>query len=153
MKKIFVLACAGFISMPVLAQESPTALQEAFSASIIAEDADALAALYTADADSYPPGGGVAKGTDAIAASWAGFFDGFDGFTITLDQQGEHKMSKKSHAAWGLWSMSATPAGGGEDVVWTGRFLDVSIKTKDGWRYIVDHASTNPPEPDEVATE
>lgn len=38
-------------------------------------------------------------------------------------------------AAWGLWTMSATAT------VWDGRFLDVSVKTPEGWRYIVDHAS------------
>ncbi len=151
MKRIFVAtAFAGFIAAPALAQETPAALQAAFSAGIVAEDADAVAALYTADADSYPPGGAVAKGTEAIAASWAGFFDAFDGFSISLDQQGERKMGKNDHAAWGLWTMSATPADGGDRVVWTGRFLDVSIKTKEGWRYIVDHASMTPPEPDAV---
>lgn len=149
MKKLIVAAaCAGFITAPALAQETPAALQAAFVAGIVTEDADAVAALYTADADSYPPGGAVAKGTDAIAASWAVFFDGFDGFSVSLDQQGEHKMSGKSHAAWGLWTMTATPTGGGDQVVWTGRFLDVSIKTKEGWRYIADHASMTPPEPE-----
>lgn len=149
MKRMIVAAaCAGFITAPALAQETPAALQEAFSSGIVAEDAKAVASLYTADADSYPPGGAVAKGTEAIAASWAGFFDAFDGFSISLDQQGEHKMNGKNHAAWGLWTMSATPVGGGGEVVWTGRFLDVSIKTKEGWRYIVDHASMTPPEPE-----
>lgn len=130
---------------PALAQDSPDALAEAFCAAVIAEDAAALGALYTEDAVSYGPGGGpAAMGPEAIAASWGPFFDGFDNPTCTLERAGEVK-EKKSHTAWGLWSMTATPAGGGEPVVFAGRFMDVSVKTKEGWRYRADHASSSAP--------
>lgn len=154
MNKVTLAACAAaLVSGPALAQESPKALQDAFAAAVVAEDAEALAALYTDGADSYDPSGGVQKGRAEISANWRNFFSGFDGFTASLDQQGEHAM-KRSHAAWGLWSMSATPIGGGEPVVWNGRFLDVSIKTADGWRYVVDHASMLAPPPEKApATE
>lgn len=144
MKTTFVttLALAAGVSLaPAFAQESPDALADAFVAAVVAEDASALAGLYTEDADSYDPSGSVQKGRTEIAATWQQFFDGFDGFTAALDRKGELAASKKSHAAWGLWTMSATPVGGGEPVTWNGRFLDVSVKTKDGWKYLVDHAS------------
>ena len=45
--------------------------------------------------------------------------------------------------------MSATPVGGGEPEAWMGRFTDVSEKTRDGWLYVVDHASMIAPPADE----
>jgi uncharacterized protein (TIGR02246 family) len=150
-----VFAAAALVAVPAFAHESPKALQDAFTAAIIAEDAEALANLYTEDADSYDPSGGVQKGRAEILANWKGFFDAYDGFAASLDQKGEHPASETSHAAWGLWTMSAKPAAGGDAQTWKGRFLDVSVKTKHGWRYIVDHASmlASPATTEESATE
>lgn len=139
--KYMIVAAFALAATPAFAQELPQALADAFAAAVVAEDADALAALYTEDADSYDPSGTVQKGRTEIAANWKLFFDAYDGFTASLDRKGEHALDKKSHAAWGLWAMTATPAGGGEPVTFNGRYLDVSVKTKDGWKYIVDHAS------------
>jgi uncharacterized protein (TIGR02246 family) len=138
----YALAAALALSVsPAFAQESADALADAFVAAVVAEDADALASLYTEEADSYDPSGSVQKGRAEIAATWKQFFDAYDGFSASLDRKGHHAPDKKSHAAWGLWTMSATPSGGGDAVTWNGRYLDVSVKTKDGWKYIVDHAS------------
>ncbi len=138
-------------AVPAFAQETPDALAKAFTDAVVAEDAAALAALYTDDADSYDPSGFVQKGRDEIAASWQMFFDAYDGFSASLNRKGEYAPDKKSHAAWGLWTMSATPTGGGEEVVWNGRFLDLSVRTDEGWRYRVDHASMLAPAPEEKA--
>ncbi len=139
--KQFLAAALTLCAFPALAQESPNALADAFIAAVVAEDSAALAALYTDDADSYDPSGYVQKGRDEIAGSWQLFFDAYDGFAASLTRKGEYALDKKSHAAWGLWTMSATPTGGGEEVVWNGRYLDLSIETDDGWKYRVDHAS------------
>lgn len=139
--KYTLAAALCFAAAPAFAQETPEALADAFVAAIVAEDSGALANLYTEDADSYDPSGGVQKGRAEIAANWNAFFGAYDGFTASLDRKGQHAMDKKSAAAWGLWTMSATPVGGGDKEIWNGRFLDVAVKTKDGWRYIVDHAS------------
>lgn len=149
MTRLFAAAAfAAFAAAPALAQDSPKALQEAFAAAVEAEDAEALAALYMADAVSYGPDGTTSTGRAEIAASWAPFFDNFDGFSVEIVQTGERAVGK-SHAAWGTWTMSATPVGGGEPTVWMGRFTDVSEKAADGWRYVVDHASMNAPPMDE----
>ncbi|MEZ5896987.1 MAG: DUF4440 domain-containing protein [Parvularculaceae bacterium] len=144
MKTMSLALAATLLAAPAFAQEttpgSAKALQDAFAAAIVAEDAGALAALYTPDATSYGPEGDVSVGPAAIAASWAPFFEAFNGFTVSLDQTGEMDMGD-AHAAWGLWKMSATPAGGGDATHWEGRFTDVSVATAEGWKYIVDHAS------------
>lgn len=149
--KHLIVGALVLAATPAFAQDSPEALADAFVAAIVAEDADALAALYTEDADSYDPSGTVQKGRAEIAATWNQFFNAYDGFTAALDRKGEHKLDKKSHAAWGLWTMTATPVAGGEPETFNGRFLDVSVKTKDGWRYIVDHASMLTPAPEAKA--
>jgi uncharacterized protein (TIGR02246 family) len=141
---LFAAAAAAALVAPAFAQDTPEALGDAFCAGVVAEDADALALLYTEDADSYGPDGSVAKGRTAIAASWKPFFDGYDGFTCTLDRKGISE-NKKNATAWGLWTMTATPTGGGETVVWNGRYMDISVKTKEGWRYLADHASMSAP--------
>lgn len=145
--KFALTAAITLAAAPAFAQESPTALADAFVAAVVAEDSAALAALYTDDADSYDPSGFVQKGRDEIAASWQQFFDAYDGFSASLNRKGEYGLDKKSHAAWGLWTMSATPTGGGDEVVWNGRYLDLAIKTDEGWKYRVDHASMMAPAP------
>lgn len=140
--KSMLFAAAGFAALlsPAFAQDSADALADAFCATVVAEDSAALAALYTEDADSYGPDGTVQKGREAIAASWQAFFDGYDGFTCTLDRKGEQD-NGKTHTAWGLWTLTSTPATGGEKVTMNGRYMDISVKTKEGWRYKADHAS------------
>lgn len=150
--KYAICAAIALAATPALAQESADALADAFVAAVIAEDADALAALYAEDADSYDPSGGVQKGRAEIAASWKQFFDAYDGFSASLDKKGMHAPDRKSAASWGLWTMSATAVEGGAPVTWNGRYLDVAVKTKDGWRYIVDHASMMAPAAGETTT-
>jgi hypothetical protein len=43
--------------------------------------------------------------------------------------------------------MTATPTGGGDVLTYNGRYMDVAVKTSDGWRYIADHASMSAPVP------
>ena len=143
-----VMIALGCAATPAIAQDSAKALQDAFVAAVVAEDAEALANLYTEDADSYDPSGGVQKGRLEIAAAWQSFFHSYDGFSASLMQKGEYSLSKDSHAAWGLWTMAATAPGASEETVWNGRFLDVSVSTPQGWRYIADHASMLAPAPD-----
>lgn len=126
---------------------SPEALATAFCAGVVAEDAVALAALYTEDADSYGPGGDVVKGREAIAASWSPFFDGFDDLTCELENAGSVNNGKNA-TVWGLWTMTATPAGGGDTVTMRGRYMDISVKKDGVWRYRADHASMLAPASD-----
>lgn len=134
---------ASLFALPAAAQDTPDALADAFCAAVVAEDKDALAALYTEDADSYGPDGSVVVGNAAIGESWVPFFDAFDDMTCTLNKAGLIKEGKHA-TAWGLWTITATTADG-QPVEMNGRFMDIAIKTKDGWRYRADHASMAAP--------
>ncbi|OLF77908.1 hypothetical protein AWH62_04340 [Maricaulis sp. W15] len=130
-------------SSQVMAQETPDALLQAFIAAIEAEDSQALAGLYVEDADSYTPSANHARGRAAIAADWQGFFDAFDNIELEIDAHGSAH-SGTTHAAWGLWTLSQTPAGGGESFVLTGRFMDVQTQIDGRWYYVADHSSASP---------
>lgn len=125
------------------AQETPDELLTAFIAAIEAEDSQALAALYTEDADSYSPGTPHVRGRAAIAADWQGFFDAFDAIDLDIETHGSAH-AEDIHAAWGIWTMTQTPAGGGEAFTQSGRFLDVQRQIDGRWRYLADHASVSP---------
>lgn len=136
----FAGVAAGFIALPAAAQDTPDALAAAFCAAVAAEDKAALGALYTEDADSYGPDGSVIAGRAAIAESWGSFFDAFDELSCALNEAG-HIKSRKNATVWGLWTITGTPAEGGDMVEMNGRYMDVVVKTKDGWRYRADHVS------------
>ncbi len=134
----------ALISAPAVAQDSPGALADAFVAAVEAEDSTALAALFTADAVSYSPGSHAVTGSAAIGADWQAFFDAFEIGELTLAEAG-HVGGDATASAWGTWSMTVTPDGADEAMVMTGRYMDVSTATDDGWRYMADHASVSPP--------
>ena len=125
---------------PAAAQDTPDALGEAFCAAVVAEDIETLGSLYTEDADSYGPDGGVVSGRDAIMKSWAPFMAAYDDMTCALNEAGLVK-SGKTATTWGLWTITGAPADGGDRMEMHGRYMDFAMKTKDGWRYRADHAS------------
>ncbi|MBA4802638.1 MAG: SgcJ/EcaC family oxidoreductase [Euryhalocaulis sp.] len=129
---------AALIAGPAVASDWD--LNERFEAGMEAEDAAALAALFEEDAISYGPDGQTARGRAEIQASWQGFFDAFDNITLELAPDGSHG-DDQTHAEWGIYTLTMTPAAGGEEITSMGRYTDYSVKSEDGWRYKFDHAS------------
>ncbi|MHA6288660.1 YybH family protein [Maricaulis sp. CAU 1757] len=134
---------ALFASSQAVAQDTPEALLQAFVAAVAAEDSQALASLYTEDADSYSPGTHHVRGPAAIGADWQGFFDAYDDISLDIETHGSAHFGD-NHAAWGVWTLSQTPAGGGEEFSITGRFMDVQQLIDGRWYYVADHASVSP---------
>ena len=83
-----------------------------------------------------------------MRASWGGFFEAF---TVTAAElYDEHlEVSGDLAAAWGLFTITAVPAGGGEAVVIKGRYMDVAKNFDGNWLYIADHASVPMPAEEE----
>ncbi len=143
---------AVFIFFPVctlaLANDSPQALQEAFMTALRANDIEGLAACYTDDATNFPIASMAGMGPDSVRASWNGFFAEYRVVDARLSQK-NMEVSGDIAVAWGLFTIMAEPAGGGELVEMQGRYMDVS-KSMDGqWLYIADHASMPLPAEDE----
>ena len=51
--------------------------------------------------------------------------------------------------AWGLFTIMAEPAEGGDAVEMKGRYMDVARSMDGTWLYVVDHASMPLPAPED----
>lgn len=123
-----------------LAFDTPQALQDAFMAALRAGDADAVAACYTADAVTFTPDRMIGFGPDAARESWGAFFQQHRVLSAELSEQ-HMTESGDLAAAWGLYTITAQPVGGGDPLVMQGRYLDVARNFDGRWLYIADHAS------------
>ena len=150
MKQIFfVLIC--LVSTSAWSNDSPKALQDAFMAALVANDADGIAGCYTSDATNFAVDSMIGIGPDAVRESWGGFFTAFKVLDATLSDT--HLETRGDiAAAWGLFHITAKPVAGGEAVELHGRYMDVSKNIDGNWLYIADHASMPlppPPPPEE----
>lgn len=97
MNRLLPLAFASLLILSARAQEMPSItdsdatragieeVYQMFEAAFAAQDADAVAALYTEDAMLAPPNSEVIVGRDAIREYWAGAFAaGIDGVDFTV---------------------------------------------------------------------
>ncbi len=134
------LAAAVLFTTPLLAQETPKALQEAFLDAVSIGDVDAVAALYSHDTVYYPMGSMEALGKEGVVADWAPFFETYDVISLELIDPQEEVVGDTA-IAWGLWAMTFAPKAGGASVSMEGRFMDMSKKIDGRWLYVVDHVS------------
>lgn len=105
-------------------------------------DIPALARMHDAGTIAFPPRSIVVKGGDAIMA---GYKDLFANFTVSVRVDDAHWTEVPPLVvSWGLTILTLHPKAGGADIVSRTRFTDAAVRTSDGWRYLVDHASVQP---------
>jgi ketosteroid isomerase-like protein len=102
------------------------------------QDAEAMAALYTQDAELMPPNGDFITGNAAVGAFWGSMFTaGFDGLTIeTLEVYG----NANSVAEVGLWTLFLN----GENFD-NGKFIVIWKKVQGKWYVHRDCFNSNNP--------
>ncbi len=146
--KFFTLILFLAISPIASAFDSPQALQDGFMAALRANDIEGLVMCYTDDATNFAIDSMSGTGPESVRASWGGFFEAF---TVTAAElYDKHlEVSGDLAAAWGLFSITAVPAGGGDAVVIKGRYMDVAKNFDGNWFYIADHASVPVPAEEE----
>lgn len=146
--KLLTLILFLAISPAADAFDSPQALQAGFMAALRANDIEGLVMCYTADATNFAIDSMSGTGPESVRASWGGFFEAF---TVTAAElSDEHlEVSGDLAAAWGLFTITAVPAGGGDAVVIKGRYMDVAKNFDGNWLYIADHASVPVPAEEE----
>ena len=146
--KLLTLILFLAISPAADAFDSPQALQAGFMAALRANDIEGLVMCYTADATNFAIDSMSGTGPESVRASWGGFFQAF---TVTAAElTDEHlEVSGDLAAAWGLFTITAVPAGGGDAVVIKGRYMDVAKNFDGNWLYIADHASVPVPAEEE----
>lgn len=147
-KLLCLIICFVCFSSLSFANESPQALQEAFMTALNANDAQGLANCYTSDAVNFPVDSLVGTGPESVAESWNGFFATYRVVGASLSE--DHlEIHGDTAVAWGLFTIAAEPAEGGDAVEMKGRYMDVARNVDGVWLYVADHASMPIPAPEE----
>jgi ketosteroid isomerase-like protein len=145
MKRMMLLVIVALCNT-AQAFDSPQALQDGFLKAMRAQNADDMAACYTVEATNFGLGTMVGTGPDAVKADWVEFFKNYTLTAVELTDM-HRETSGDLSVAWGLFTITATPVGGGEPEVMSGRYTDASRNIDGKWRYVMDHASMPLPPP------
>ena len=113
----------------------------------VAGDAEAVVACYLPDAVMYFPGGPTATGHEAIRAGYAGYFAAYTIKDAVIEEIGRVAQGD-TLTTWGRFTITMVAKEGGAETVERGRFTDVARFVDGQWRYVVDHASDDPPAPE-----
>jgi len=144
-----VLVLIACIAAPSYANESPEALQDAFMTALKANDPQGIAECYAADAVNFPVDSLIGHGPESVAASWSGFFAAFTVVDARLSET-HLELHGNTAVAWGIFTIMAKPAEGGDVIEMKGRYMDVARNIDGRWLYVADHASMPlPPPPEE----
>ncbi|HEY6064736.1 MAG TPA: SgcJ/EcaC family oxidoreductase [Thermoanaerobaculia bacterium] len=139
MRRIFLVLCVFLFAGSLFAQGVKT-LDAAWAKAAKAGDAAALTALYAPDAMLYPPDEMMAKGREAIRAS----YDKFLAANTVQDVQMMYDASGTAgNSSWasGHFKMTVAPKSGGAAQTFEGRFTSIAARKGGKWMYVVDHAS------------
>ena len=148
MKKVMcLLTCLACFSSSSFANESPQALQDAFMAALEANDVQGLADCYTDDAVNFPVDTLVGYGPESVIESWSSFFAAYKVVDARLSDT-HMEIHGDTAVAWGLFTIMAEPAEGGDAVEMKGRYMDIARNMDGTWLYVADHASLPIPAPE-----
>ncbi len=139
-KVMCLLTCLACFSSSSFANESPQALQDAFMAALKANDVQGLAECYTSDAVNFPVDTLVGYGPESVIESWGNFFAAYTVVDASLSDT-HMEIHGDTAVAWGLFTIMAEPAEGGDAVEMKGRYMDVARNMDGIWLYVADHAS------------
>ena len=149
MKKVLcLLSCLACFSSSSFANESPQALQNAFMTALNTNDAQGLANCYSSNAVNFPVDSLVGSGPESVMESWSSFFTAYKVVDASLSNT-HLEIHGDTAVAWGLFTIMAEPAEGGDALEMKGRYMDVARNIDGIWLYVADHASMPLPAPEE----
>ena len=137
-------ALLGLLASPAFADHHDGSVQDCWKPAFTAGDADAVAACYAEDAVLWLPGAPMMRGRDAIRAGYADFFSHFTVKSMVITEAG-HTRAGDEAASWGSFRLVTVSRADGKETIEVGRYTDVSRRIDGQWRYVVDHASDDPP--------
>ena len=117
-------------------------------AALKANNVQGLAECYTSDAVNFPVGSLVGSGPESVIESWSSFFRAYKVAHASLSSN-NLEVHGDTAVAWGIFTILAEPAEGGDAVEMKGRYMDVARNIDGGWLYVADHASMPLPAPEE----
>jgi uncharacterized protein (TIGR02246 family) len=141
-----ILAALAAIALAPVAfgQDGPQGLDNAWVKAMKAGDANAVAALYASDAVLWLPATPEARGAKAIHDGYAGFLGTYTVTDVSISDA-HYETVQNVGMASGHFVMTLQPKAGGAPTIMGGRFSSVAKKVDGTWRYVVDHASVEPP--------
>lgn len=113
---------------------------KAFVKALIANDVDAIVALYEDDAVYHALDTLELKGTADIRANFAGFLGAFTVMDAAPSEV-HHFTRGDLSFSWGKLDITLAPKAGGEPFKFEVRFSEVSKLINGKWMYISDHVS------------
>lgn len=133
---------AGTAQAQARAAAIPGARQadEAIARGLKGNDLEAIMAAYADEAVFFPPGEMAQTGKAAIRKGFSEFLGAFrilDFVVSDVRYAGAGDLS----VAFGRFTLSAAPKGGGEFVRWEGRYTLVARRVGGKWLVVSDHAS------------
>jgi len=138
-----LVAIAGFA---VAADEGPAGLDQAWKKAMLAQDVNAIANLYAADAIMFSPDQMMLKGREAIRKDYEELLK--TGRVLSADLTDTHYETHGDVGlAYGHFMIKMAPKAGGDPITMEGRFSSVAKKVGGKWQYAVDHASVPLPPP------
>jgi len=117
-------------------------------AALKANDVQGLADCYTSDAVNFPVDTLVGSGPESVIESWSSFFAAYSVVGASLSDT-HMEIHGDTAVAWGLFTIMAEPAEGGDAVEMKGRYMDVARNMDGIWLYVADHASMPLPAPED----
>ena len=125
------------------APDGAQAVDEAWRKAIIANDLNAIMAVYAEDAVMWLPDAPEAKGREAIRKSYADLLAANTVTGATLANT-HYQTSGNLSVGWGDFTLTLSPKAEGNPVTLAGRFSVIARKEGGKWVYVVDHASAHP---------
>ena len=138
-----VVSAFGFASS-VLAADGAEGLDAAWVKAMKAGDVNGVVACYASDGVLWLPGAPEARGEKAIRDMYAGMLSAITVTEVSLTDT-HYENAQNLSLGWGHFTMTLQPKAGGAPTIMGGRYIDVAKKIDGKWRYVADHASTNPP--------
>ncbi|MFI5120798.1 MAG: SgcJ/EcaC family oxidoreductase [Thermoanaerobaculia bacterium] len=139
-----LLFCLAFAAGPATAAGGAKDLDTAFTKAMIAGDAAAVAACYADDAVLVMPGSAAIKGKKAITEALEGFLKDLR-VTDLVISDAHYRTAGHLSTGWGHYRMTTVPKAGGSATTEVGTFCEVASEKDGVWKYISDHAATDPP--------
>ena len=138
-----LLICSLPFATATAAPDGAQAVDEAWRKAIIANDLNAIMAVYAEDAVMWLPDAPAAKGREAIRKSYADLLaaNTVTGATLTNTH---YQTSGNLSVGWGDFTLTLSPKAEGNPVTLAARFSVITRKQGGGWVYVVDHASAHP---------
>ena len=129
-----ILVFVAGMSAPALAQKAEIGAVNAKWIDLFNKgDFAGIASLYTTDAQAFPPGSGIVKGREAIAAMWKGMADQVtEPKLTTLDVKPLGRSAAREIGTFSLKTKGSEP----KDV--TGKYVVVWEKVGKDWKLATD---------------